>query len=156
MRKGFTLIELLVVIAVIGIIAAIIVVALGGARNRSQDAKVKVQVSGAKNAAEIYFNSSGGYGAANVSVVSGGASCAGAMFTDANSSMAAYADSDNYPGGAGLVCVQNSSAFSFAASLSISGEYWCADSSGNPGKITISNPASVVTSDDTCSELDAR
>ncbi|MEK7162324.1 MAG: prepilin-type N-terminal cleavage/methylation domain-containing protein [Patescibacteria group bacterium] len=156
MKRGFTLIELLVVIAIIGIIAAIVVVAVNGARNRGKDAKIKVQVSGAKNSAEIYFNSSGGYGPANVSVVSGGASCAGAMFMDVNSGMAAYADSDNYPGGARLVCVQNSSAFAFAASLSASGEYWCTDSSGNPGKITISDTANVVASDDTCSELDAR
>jgi prepilin-type N-terminal cleavage/methylation domain-containing protein len=60
-NKGFTLIELLVVIAIIGILAGIIVVAMGGAQKSANDAKLKATMSQVRSAAELYkINVKGG------------------------------------------------------------------------------------------------
>ncbi len=70
-RKGFTLIELLVVIAIVGILSAIVLASLSGARDKSRDAAIVSNLKTVQTQAEVYFytvgkgqqyNSDGGAG----------------------------------------------------------------------------------------------
>lgn len=61
MRRGFTLIELLIVIAIIGILAALGIVSLSGARSKATDTQIKNNCSNLKTAIEQYFQDNNVY-----------------------------------------------------------------------------------------------
>jgi prepilin-type N-terminal cleavage/methylation domain-containing protein len=74
-KRGFTLIELLVVIAIIGILSAIVLAVLNGARGSGADATVKSELDGMRSQAEedYSFNTPNGYdssGGSNVPICS--------------------------------------------------------------------------------------
>jgi len=61
--KGFTLIELLVVVAIIGLLASIVIVSLGGVRRGGRDAKARADIRQIQTAIELCASTlpAGGY-----------------------------------------------------------------------------------------------
>jgi type II secretion system protein G len=64
-KNGFTLIELLIVIAIIGLLAAISIVILNGARQKSRDAKRVSDIQVIRAALEQHWLSSASYPSAS-------------------------------------------------------------------------------------------
>jgi prepilin-type N-terminal cleavage/methylation domain-containing protein len=60
-QKGFTLIELLVVIAIIGLLASVVLLALGTARSKARDAKRLSDLRQIGTAMDLYYSSCNSY-----------------------------------------------------------------------------------------------
>ena len=65
-EKGFTLIELLIVVAIIGLLASVVLVGLGGFRARGRDARRIADLRETQNALELYYTKNNAYPAATV------------------------------------------------------------------------------------------
>lgn len=68
--KGFTLIELLVVIAIIGVLATVVIGAVGSARSKGQDAAVASNLANARVVAEVFADKNGSYNTGSTNVCS--------------------------------------------------------------------------------------
>ena len=60
-QKGFTLIELLVVISIIGILSSIVLISMGGAREKARDAKRQSDIRQIATACELFYSDDEGY-----------------------------------------------------------------------------------------------
>lgn len=60
-QAGFTIVELLIVIVVIGILAAITIVAFNGVQGRAHDASVQSDLRNAKTQLQVVFSDTGRY-----------------------------------------------------------------------------------------------
>lgn len=131
-NKGFTLIELLVVIAIIGILAAIVLVSLSGARNSAKDARMQADMAQLRVAATTYNLNYNSYNSLmdDAPIKS--------LMADLNTQNSA--NDYNYATSATDYCV--------VTKLN-TGTYWCVDSALN-SKSYAADPATCVAASPKC------
>ena len=67
--EGFTLIELLIVIVILGILAAVVVFAVGGITDRGEESSCEADLATLEVAVEAYFAQEGAYPASETVLV---------------------------------------------------------------------------------------
>lgn len=128
-QSGFTLIELLVVIAIIGILAALVLVALGNARDKANDARIKSNIGQLRTLAEVHYDgASASYTTFGTCVATPNATnCAGGIENSVTS-----LKTDLTAAGAGTLNA-NSAASAFCISTTLKSStatYVCVDATG--------------------------
>jgi len=135
-QRGFTLIELLVVIAIIGVLASIVMVALGVSRQTANDTAVKDTTDQIRGDAELYYAANGSYG---TPVTSALCPTSGTSMFYTDPQMQSLIAALNAKNGGLTKCAAGStvsgsptaSSYSIASPVTSSTKYWCIDSNGS-------------------------
>ncbi len=151
-KSGFTLLELLVVVAIIGILAAIVVIALSDARKKGADAGVKSNLAAARSQAEVFYNTNIDNPNTYINVCDtgtvGGVEAIGLMVETASKSAGlggAYAIDDIGTLSTATCNVDvNGTTWAAEVPLSGAGGVWCVDSAGTSERKTTSIGAGTV------------
>lgn len=129
-QGGFTLIELLVVIAIIGILAALVLVALGNARDKANDARIKSNIGQLRTLAEVHYDAnSASYASFGTCIGTPNATnCAGGI-EDSVTSLTA--DTEEANGAVAVTAASDASDFCVSSPLrSVAATIVCVDASG--------------------------
>lgn len=150
-KKGFTLIELLVVVAIIGVLSAVVVLALNSARKTGEDSSIQSNLHTVASQAELFFGNNNTYLPIGGLAMSSVGACpaynpSGDTMFEVDKTMAeAIVEAER--NGSGSACHNSANSWAIAVGLKQSaGSSWCTDHTGIAKEVPAA-PADAINPD---------